>query len=77
MQIIALIKEQEGGLTTSELHRQHGLIPATFYKPKARYGGMDLSDAKRLKQLEDENAKRLLADAMLGNVTLKDLRGKP
>ena len=53
--------------------------PATFYKLKAKYGGMDLSDAKRLKQLEDENAKlkRLLADAMLDNVVLKDLLGKP
>ena len=63
----------------SELCRKHGLSPATFYKLKAKYGGMDLSDAKRLKQLEDENAKlkRLLADAMLDNVVLKDLLGKP
>ena len=53
------------------------MSPATFYKLKAKYGGMDLSDAKRLKQLEDENAKlkRLLADAMLDNVVLKDLLG--
>jgi putative transposase len=66
-QIIGMIKEQEAGLPTSELCRKHGLSPATFYKLKAKYGGMDLSDAKRLKQLEDENAKlkRLLADAML------------
>ena len=78
-QIIGMIKEQEAGLPTSELCRQHGLSPATFYKLKAKYGGMDLSDAKRLKQLEDENAKlkRLLADAMLDNVVLKDLLGKP
>ncbi len=64
-------------MPTSELCRKHGLSPATFYKLKARYGGMDLSDAKRLKQLEDENAKlkRLLADAMLDNVVLKDLLG--
>ena len=55
------------------------MSPATFYKMKAKYGGMDLSDAKRLKQLEDENArlKRLVADVMLDNVVLKDLLGKP
>ena len=78
-QIIGMIKEQEAGLPTAELCRKHGLSPATFYKLKAKYGGMDLSDAKRLKQLEDENAKlkRLLADAMLDNVVLKDLLGKP
>ena len=66
-QIIGMLKEQEAGLPTSELCRKHGLSPATFYKLKAKYGGMDLSDTKRLKQLEDENAKlkRLLADAML------------
>ncbi|WP_156894319.1 IS3 family transposase [Rhodobacter xanthinilyticus] len=77
-QIIGMIKEQEAGLPTSELCRKHGLSPATFYKLKAKYGGMDLSDAKRLKQLEDENAKlkRLLADAMLDNVVLKDPLGK-
>ena len=78
-QTIGMIKEQEAGLPTTELCRKHGLSPATFYKLKAKYGGMDLSDAKRLKQLEDENAKlkRLLADAMLDNVVLKDLLGKP
>ena len=78
-QIIGMIKEQEAGLPTAELCRKHGLSPATFYKLKAKHGGMDLSDAKRLKQLEDENAKlkRLLADAMLDNVVLKDLLGKP
>jgi len=78
-QIIGMIKQQEAGLPTTELCRTHGLSPATFYKLKAKYGGMDLSDAKRLKQLEDENAKlkRLLADAMLDNVVLKDLLGKP
>ena len=61
----------------SELCQKHRLSPATFYKLKAKYGGMDLLDAKRLKQLEDENAKlkRLLADAMLDNVVLKDLLG--
>ncbi len=78
-QIIGMIKEQEAGLPTAELCRKHGLSPATFYKLKAKYGGMDLSDAKRLKQFEDENAnlKRLVADVMLDNVVLKDLLGKP
>ena len=56
-QIIGMIKEQEAGLPTAELCRKHGLSPATFYKLKVKYGGMDLSDAKRLKQLEDENSK--------------------
>ena len=78
-QIIGMIKEQEAGLPTADLCRKHGLSPATFYKLKAKYGGIDLSDAKRLKQLEDENAKlkRLVADVMLDNVVLKDLLGKP
>ncbi len=77
-QIIGMIKEQEAGLPAAELCRKHGLSPATFYKLKAKYGGMDLSDTKRLKQLEDENAKlkRLVADVMLDNVVLKDLLGK-
>ncbi len=78
-QIIGMIKEQEAGMATAEVCRRHGLSPATFYKLKAKYGGMELSDAKRLRQLEDENAKlkRLLADTMLDNVVLKDLLGKP
>jgi putative transposase len=77
-QIIGMIKEQETGLPTAELCAKHGLSPATFYKLQAKYGGMDLSDAKRLKQLADGNAKlkRLLADAMRDNVVLKDLLGK-
>ena len=77
-QIIGMIKEQEAGLPTAELCRKHGLSPATFYKLKAKYGGMDLSDARRLKHLEEENAKlkRLVADVMLDNVVLKDLPGK-
>ena len=77
--IIGMIKEQEAGFPTADLCRKHGLSPATFYKLKAKYGGMDLSDAKRLKQLEDENSKlkRLVADVMLDNVVLKDLLGKP
>jgi len=78
-QIIEMIREQEAGLATADVCRKHGLSPATFYKLKAKYGGMDLSDARRLKALEDENAKlkRLLADTMLDNVVLKDLLGKP
>jgi len=78
-QIIGMIKEQEAGMATAEVCRKHGLSPASFYKLKSKYGGMELSDAKRLKQLEDENAKlkRLLADTMLDNVVLKDLLGKP
>ena len=77
-QIIGMIKEQEAGLPVSDLCRKNGLSPSAFYKLKAKYGGMDLSDTKRLKQLEDENGKlkRLLADAMLDNVVLKDLLGK-
>ena len=78
-QIIGMIKEHEAGLPTAELCRKHGLSPATFYKMKAKYGVMDQSDAKRPKQLEDENSKlkRLVADVMLDNVVLKDLLGKP
>lgn len=78
-QIIGMIKEQEAGMATAEVCRRHGLSTATFYKLKSKYGGMDVSDAQRLKALEDENGKlkRLLADAMLDNIVLKDLLGKP
>lgn len=77
-QIIGMIKEQEAGMPAAELCRRHGLSSATFYKLKARYGGMEVSDAQKLKVLEDENAKlkRLLTDAMLDNIVLKDLLGK-
>ena len=77
-QIIAILQEQEAGVATKEVCRRHGVSEATFYKRKAKFGGMDVSDAKRLKALEEENAKleRLLADAMLDNVALKDLLGK-
>lgn len=77
-QIIAVLREQEAGVPTVDVCRKHGISTATFYAWKAKYGGMDVSEAKRLKQLEDENAKlkRLLADAMLDNVALKDLLGK-
>ena len=78
-QIIGVLKEAEAGAKTVDLARRHGVSEATIYNWKAKYGGLELSDAKRLKQLEDENAKlkRLLADTMLDNVVLKDLLGKP
>jgi putative transposase len=77
-QIITILREQEAGISTAEVCRKHGISNATFYKWKARYGGLDVSDARRLKALEDENAKlkRLLADAMLDNVMLKDIASK-
>ena len=77
-QIIAILREQETGVAAVELCRKHGVSSATFYKWKAKFGGLDVSEARRLKALEDENAKlkRLLADAMLDNVALKDLLGK-
>ena len=77
-QIIGMIKEQEAGMPTAELCRRHGLSPSTFYKLKAKYGGMEVSEAARLKAAQDGNTKppRLLADTMLDNVVLKDLLGK-
>ncbi len=77
-QIIGILREQEAGVPVAELCRKHGLSSPTFYKWKAKYGGLDVSEARRLKALEDENAKlkRMLADAMLDNVALKDLLGK-
>ncbi|ARO14896.1 putative insertion element protein [Ketogulonicigenium robustum] len=77
-QIIGMVKEQEAGMSTAKVCRRHGLSPATFYKLKAKYGGIEVSEAARLKALEDENAKlkRLLADTMLANVVLKDSLGK-
>ena len=77
-QIIAILREQEAGVATAEVCRRHGVSSATFYKWKAKFGGLDVSEAKRLKALEDENAKlkRMLAEAMLDNVALKDLLGK-
>jgi putative transposase len=77
-QIIGILREQEAGSKTSDVCRKHGISDATFYKWKAKYGGLDVSDAKRLKALEDENArlKRLLADAMLDNAVLKDIASK-
>ena len=77
-QIIWILREQEAGVATAEVCRRHGVSSATFYKWKAKFGGMDVSEARRLKALEDENTKlkRMLADAMLDNVALKDLLGK-
>ena len=77
-QIIGILREQETGIAVAELCRKHGVSSPTFYKWKAKFGGMEVSEAKRLKALEDENAKlkRMLADAMLDNVALKDLLGK-
>ena len=77
-QIIAVLREQEAGVATAEVCRKHGISNATFYGWKAKFGGMDVSEAKRLRQLEEENAKlkRLLADAMLDNVAMKDLLSK-
>jgi putative transposase len=77
-QIIVILREHEAGMATADLCRKHGISQATFYNWKAKFGGMDVSEAKRLKALEDENGKlkRLLADAMLDNVVLKDLLSK-
>jgi putative transposase len=77
-QVIGILREHEAGATTAEVCRRHGISDATFYKWKAKYGGMEVSDAKKLKGLEDENRrlKKLLAEAMLDNAALKDLLGK-
>ena len=77
-QIIGVLKEHEAGVSVADLCRKHGVSDASIYKWKAKFGGMDVSEARRLKGLEDENAKlkRLLADAMLDNAALKDLLGK-
>ena len=77
-QIIAVLREHEADTKTAEVCRRHGISDATFYKWKAKYGGMEVSDAKRLKALEDENRrlKKLLAESMLDNAALKDILGK-
>jgi putative transposase len=74
-QIIGILREQDAGAKTAELCRRHGISSATFYAWKARFGGMEVSDAKRLKALEEENArlKRLLAESLLDQAALKDL----
>jgi len=77
-QIIAILREQEAGARTEEVCRKHGISSATFYKWKAKYGGLEVSDARRLKALDDENRrlKKLLAEAMLDNAMLKDIASK-
>lgn len=76
--IIGILKEHEAGVPVAELCRKHGVSDASIYKWKAKFGGMEVSEAKRLRALEEENGKlkRMLADAMLDNVALKDLLGK-
>ena len=77
-QIIGILREQEAGQKTADVCRRHGISEGTFYKWKSKYGGMDVSDAKRLKALETENAslKKLLAETMLDNAMLKDINAK-
>jgi putative transposase len=77
-QIIAILGEQEAGAKTADVCRKHGISDATFYKWKAKFGGLAVSDARRLKVLEGENAKlkKLLAEAMLDNAMLKDIASK-
>lgn len=77
-QIIAILKEQEAGLSTAEVCRRHGISQPTFYSWKSKYGGMEVSEAKRLKALEEENRKlkKLLAEQVMDNATLKEMLGK-
>ena len=77
-QIIGILQEQDAGAKTADVCRRHGISSATFYKWKAKYGGLDVSDARRLRGLEAENArlKKLLADAMLDNAMLKEIATK-
>ena len=77
-QMIGVLREQEAGMKVSDLCRRHGISEPTFYAWKSKFGGMSVSDARRLKQLEDENAKlkKLLAEAMLDNAVLKDITAR-
>ena len=77
-QIIGVLKEHQAGIPTAELCRKHGISDATFYNWRSRFGGMEVSDARRLKSLEDENRrlKKLLAESMLDVSTLKEALGK-
>ncbi len=77
-QIIGILKQQESGIATSELCRQHNISSATFYKWKSKFGGMNANEAQKLRQLEAENAKlkRIVADLTLDNVALKDVLSK-
>jgi putative transposase len=77
-QIIAILKEQEAGMPTADVCRKYGISSATFYKYKSKFGGLEVSDARRLRTLEQENArlKKLLADQMLDNAMLKEINAK-
>ena len=77
-QIIGILKEHQAGLSAAELCRKHGISDATFYNWRSKYGGMEVSEAKRLKQLEDENAKlkKLLAETVMDVSTLREMLGK-
>ena len=77
-QIIAILKEQEAGMPTADVCCKHGISSATFYKYKSKFGGLEVSDARRLRTLEQENArlKKLLADQLLDNAVLKDLASR-
>ena len=77
-QIIGILREQEAGMKVADVCRKHGISDATFYTWKSKYGGLEVSEARRLKSLEDENRrlKKLLAEAVLDNAALKDLLGK-
>ena len=77
-QIIGILREQEAGAATADVCRKHGVSSATFYKWKAKFGGLDVSDARRLKALEDENGKlkKLLAETMLDIAILKDINSR-
>jgi putative transposase len=77
-QIIGILKEHQAGLSAAELCRKHGISDATFYNWRSKYGGMEVSEAKRLKQLEDENnrLKKLLAESMMDVSTLREMLGK-
>lgn len=77
-QIVGILKESEAGGATAELCRRNGITAQTFYRWKAKFGGMDASEAKRLRQLEDENGrlKRIVADLTLDNIALKEVLSK-
>jgi len=77
-QIIGILKEQESGAVTADVCRRHGISEATFYKWRAKFGGLEVSEAKRLRTLKEENAKlkKLLAEAMLDIAVLKDISSK-
>jgi putative transposase len=77
-QIIGILKEHQAGMSAADLCRRHGISDATFYKWRSKYGGMEVSDARKLKALEEENRKlkKLLAEQLLDNSTLKEMLGK-